>query len=101
MTKQIDNEERNQKMSKIHASTPYPIPCLLRKEYLYNMEEHQGEFCDAQIIGVSSYKGEALTFHVLVENGGLFHYIPAPGIVVNKQSRSLLWMRSAGIARNI
>ena len=74
-------------MSYIHASTPSPIRCLLRKEYLFNRKSGHGEFVAIQIIGVSSYKGEVLSFDILVEeNGGLFHYIPPTAIAFREDA---------------
>lgn len=71
----------------IHASVPEPIRALLRKEYLYNRKVGHGEFVAIQIIGVSSYKNEVLTFDILVEeNGGLFHYIPPTAIVFREDA---------------
>lgn len=54
-----------------------PIKVLLKEKYLYDMDESKKGFLEASLIGVSSYQGSCLTFHVLIkESGALFSYIP-------------------------
>jgi hypothetical protein len=74
----------------IHSSLPGPFRCLLRKEYLYNRQSGHGDFVSVLVIGVSSYKGEVLSFDVLVDhNGGLFHYIPPTALVFDEAAEEL------------
>jgi hypothetical protein len=50
--------------------------CLLRKEFLYNGQAHQGEFVKVCVFGVASIQGRAIGFHVLTENGATFWRLP-------------------------
>lgn len=54
-----------------------PIKCEINKGFLYNLEEHNGEWTKARIIGLTSYPGDSLTIHVVVEeSGAIFSYMP-------------------------
>ena len=54
-----------------------PIKCEIDKGFLYNLEEHNGEWIKAKIIGLTSYPGNSLTLHVVVEeSGAIFSYMP-------------------------
>jgi hypothetical protein len=50
--------------------------CLLRKEFLYDGQAHQGEFLKVCVFGVASVYGRALGFHVLTENGAVIWRLP-------------------------
>lgn len=47
-----------------------PFDCLLRAEYLYNLESHHGEFLPCTVFGLASIPGRAVGFHVLVHDTG-------------------------------
>lgn len=53
-----------------------PFRCLVRKEFLFDMKSHHGEFVSARVIGVTSYAGHIPTFDVELDEGFLFHYLP-------------------------
>jgi hypothetical protein len=57
------------------------ISCGVKEEFLYNQKKGHGNFIKGKIFSVSSYKNHALTFQVLLENGGVFSYIPIQAIV--------------------
>lgn len=50
--------------------------CLLRKEFLYDGQAHQGEFVKVCVFGVASIAGRAIGFHVLTENGAMIWRLP-------------------------
>ena len=52
------------------------IYCLLRKEFLYDLEAHHGEHIKVCVFGAASLHGLALGFHVLTENGATFWRLP-------------------------
>lgn len=54
-----------------------PIKCQVAEKFLYDMDVSKRSWVDAKIIGLSSYKGSCLTFHINVkESGAIFSYIP-------------------------
>ena len=62
-------------MAYLNANIP-PIYCKIRKEYLYDLKEHQGEFSDCVIFGLSSISGRALLFNIMLPNGACFWRLP-------------------------
>jgi hypothetical protein len=50
--------------------------CLLRKEFLYDLQDHHGEHVPVCVFGVASLYGRALGFHALTENGATFWRLP-------------------------
>lgn len=65
----------------VHADI-VPIKCQLRAEYLYDMDmSHAGELVPCTLFAVTAYKGESLTFKVLLEDGTVFSYIPPSALV--------------------
>ena len=58
-----------------------PISCELHESYLYNMDKSKSRWLKAKIIGLSSYVGDSLTLHVIVEeSGAIFSYIPLDAV---------------------
>lgn len=55
--------------------------CLIRKEFLYNLEAGTGEFVGGCVFGVASVNGMALGFHVLLENGAVVWRLPIHALV--------------------
>lgn len=54
--------------------------CLVRAEYLYNLQAHHGEFVRAACFGLSSLAGRALGFHVLLQDGTCFWRLPVSAL---------------------
>lgn len=50
--------------------------CLLRKEYLYNLEKHQGEYENCLVSTITSIPGRAIMFNVTINNGAKFGRLP-------------------------
>lgn len=64
--------------------------CWLRREYLYDLQDHHGEVERCTVFGIASLPGRAVGFHVLIHSTGamiwrlpisaLMHKIDAPPI---------------------
>ena len=67
-------------MSYLNANIP-PIYCKIRKEYLYDLREHQGETEDCVVFGLGSISGRALLFHCLLTNGAIYWRLPISAFV--------------------
>ncbi len=59
----------------MNASVPR-FECLLRREFLYNLEEHLGEMEPCVVFGVSSIPGRALGFRVMTKRGVQLSRLP-------------------------
>lgn len=53
-----------------------PFPCLLRSEYLYNLERGHGSYVDAIVFAVCGILGRAPSFHCLLKNGAQIGRLP-------------------------
>ncbi len=62
------------------------IECYIRKEFLFNGEEHIGEFEDAIIFGATSLRNRVLLFNVMTKGGGHFCRIPIHAFCHNKKA---------------
>jgi len=63
-----------------------PIKCFLKKEYLYNLEAHKGEYEECHLFAISSIKGRALGFHAFLSTGAVFYRLPLSAFVWKKES---------------
>ena len=48
----------------------------IRREFLYDLQDHHGEVEDCIIFGLASIAGRALLFHAIMENGAIFYRLP-------------------------
>jgi len=78
-------------MSYLNANIP-PIYCKIRKEYLYDLREHQGETEDCVVFGLGSISGRALLFHCLLTNGAVYWRLPISAFI-QRGSGSTLYKR--------
>jgi hypothetical protein len=78
-------------MSYLNANIP-PIYCKIRKEYLYDLREHQGETEDCVVFGLGSISGRALLFHCLLTNGAIYWRLPISAFL-QRGSGSTLYQR--------
>jgi hypothetical protein len=70
----------------IHCNIPV-INGYVKEEFLYDMDEkYTGHYKSCKIYAVSSYKDHTLTFKILLNDGGLFDYIPLHALVTNPLS---------------
>jgi len=67
-------------MSYLNANIP-PIYCQVRKEYLYDLKQHQGEVEDCVVFGLVSISGRALLFNIMLPNGACFWRIPISAFI--------------------
>ena len=75
-------------MSYLNANIP-PIYCKIRREYLYDLREHQGEVEDCVVFGLGSISGRALLFHCLLTNGAIYWRLPISAFIQGGSSDSL------------
>lgn len=55
--------------------------CLVRNEYLYDLQKGHGEFTSCLVFGVDSVEGHAIGFDILTEWGGMFARLPITSLV--------------------
>lgn len=65
----------------IHYNFKEPISGYINEKYLYNMDEEKNNWLKCNVIGISSYPNNALTFNILLDDegnskGSLFCYMP-------------------------
>ena len=74
-------------MAYLNADIP-PIYCKIRKEYLYDLEKHQGESVDCCIFSVVSITDRSLLFNIMLPNGACFWRLPISAFFQEKFDRS-------------
>ena len=62
-------------MAYLNANIPVQ-ECLVRGEFLRDMEDSRGTFYECVMFGVASIPGQTPLFHCLMEDGGLFWRLP-------------------------
>ena len=72
-------------MSYLNANIP-PIYCKIRKEYLYDLREHQGETEDCVVFAIASIPGRAILFHALLTNGAIYWRLPISAFLQGRNS---------------
>ena len=75
-------------MSYLNANIP-PIYCKIRREYLYDLREHQGETEDCVVFGITSISGHALLFHALLTNGAIYWRLPISAFLQRRISSNV------------
>jgi hypothetical protein len=60
----------------VHCELPKPIACFVRESVLFDGDLSKNALLPCEIVTVSSYKGDAITFNILLENGAMFSYVP-------------------------
>ena len=69
-------------MAYLNANIPV-IYCQIRREYLYDLEQHEGEAEDCMVFGIASMPGRALLFHAVMQNGGVYYRLPISAFIQN------------------
>lgn len=72
----------------LNASIP-EFHCLLREEFLYNLESHHGGFVPVCVFGIASVSGRALGFHVLTEGGAQIARVPIHALLHKREAPDL------------
>jgi len=62
-------------MPELNVDTPF-IECLVRDEYLYNLQSGHGDHTLAIIFGACSLPSRAIGFHAMLENGAQIARLP-------------------------
>ena len=75
-------------MSYLNVNIP-PIYCKIRREYLYDLREHQGETEDCVVFGLGSISGRALLFHCLLTNGAIYWRLPISAFLQRRSGNTL------------
>lgn len=75
-------------MPELNANVPV-FDCLVRKEYLYDLEEHHGEYETVTVFGLASVAGRALGFHVLTERGAQIARLPLSALTFKEHAPHL------------
>ncbi|MGV3524311.1 MAG: hypothetical protein ACO1RX_08805 [Candidatus Sericytochromatia bacterium] len=63
--------------------------CLMRQEYMYNLEAHQGELIPVRVLGMRGVPYETPTFWVRTSHGCLFSDVPVSALVQHAEAPSL------------
>ncbi len=61
-----------------------PIKALVHERFLYDGDESKTGYASAEIIGISSYLGQALTFHALIDGQYLYSDLPVSAFTAKK-----------------
>jgi hypothetical protein len=72
----------------LNADIP-PFYALLRKEYLYDLQAHHGEFVECCVFGIASIPTRAIMFHVMTGNGAQIARLPISAIVHDERAPAL------------
>src|SRR5690606_1913691 len=75
-------------MAYLNADVPR-FECLVRREYLYNLEAHHGEVEPVVVFGLASRPGYALGFHVMTSSGALIWRLPISALVTKEDAPNL------------
>lgn len=62
-------------MAYLNANIPV-TKVWVRNEYLFNFEQGHGEWTEGYLHSITSIKGNAMLFQVLLNNGANFNYLP-------------------------
>ena len=75
----------------LHESSVPPLRVYVRKEYLYDLQQHHGERMHGIIVSVRCMPGSVLLFQVLFENGVLRDKIPLHAIATKQVIQEHPW----------
>jgi hypothetical protein len=75
-------------MPELNENVPI-FACLIRKEYLYDLQKHHGEYETALVFGLASVYGRALGFHLLTETGAQVARVPLSALVFKEHEPHL------------
>lgn len=75
-------------MPELNSDIPI-FDCLIRKEYLYDLQRHHGEYLSGTIFGLASVAGRAIGFHALTEDGAQIARLPVSAFVFEEHEPHL------------
>jgi len=70
-------------------STNADVPsfrCKLKKEFLYDLQSHHGEFVDCIVFGVSAHIGQTLLYFCLIDGGAVWECLPISAFVHKEEA---------------
>ena len=67
-------------MAYLNANIPV-MYSQIRREYLYDLEDHHGEVEDCIVFGLASITGRPILFHAIMENGAVFYRLPISAFI--------------------
>lgn len=62
-------------MAFLNASVPL-IKTMVRRQFLYNLEDKFGELDECMVFGVCSIRARAPLFHIMLPNGAIYYRVP-------------------------
>jgi len=65
----------------LNVSLPRHLYALVRREFLFDLQEGHGEVVPCVVFGAASQRNRTLSFHVLLQDGAQFARIPLHAIV--------------------
>ena len=69
-------------MAYLNVNIPV-IYCQIRREYLYDLKQHEGEAEDCMVFGIASMPGRSIVFHAIMQNGGVYYRLPISAFIQN------------------
>lgn len=75
-------------MPELNADVPV-FDCLIRKEYLYDLQKGHGDYESVTVFGLASVYGRALGFHLLTEQGAQIARVPLSALTFKEHEPHL------------
>lgn len=74
----------------LQFSISVPIfKCLVRNQYLFNLEEKHGEYTPVVVFGLTSLPGRAVGFHIMTDGGAQIARIPVSALIHKEDAPNL------------
>ena len=67
-------------MSYLNANIP-PLYCNIRREYLYDLKQHQGEIESCVVFSIASIPGRSILFNCILESGAIYFRLPISAFI--------------------
>lgn len=61
-----------------------PIKAYVHESVLYDEDSKKTGFIECTVFAVSSYKGESVTFAIILKDGSVFFYVPPHKLTISK-----------------
>lgn len=75
-----------------------PIKVFVRQEYLYDMDaNYKDKYSTGQIVGITAYKGQTLTFEILVEGKYMYSNMPITSFCSQERTSILSFKSLANV----
>ena len=67
-------------MSYLNANIP-SLYCNIRREYLYDLKQHQGEIESCVVFSIASIPGRSILFNCILESGAVYFRLPISAFI--------------------